>query len=98
MLQTDDQCLTWFEPSPWDWSLADFPSPTELPAPIFRNDLSFSSPGWPPKPQLLASQADGATDSADEKPTLSGKDTIAVAQILTAQIVLATLGKFQISI
>ena len=98
MLQTDDQCLTWFEPSPWDWSLADLPSPTELPAPIFRNDLSFSSPGWPPKPQLLVSQADGAADSADEKPTLSSKDTIAVAQILTAQIVLATLGKFQISI
>ena len=98
MLQTDDQCLTWFEPSPWDWSLADLPSPTELPAPISRNDLSFSSPGWPPKPQLLVSQADGAADSADEKPTLSSKDTIAVAQILTAQIVLATLGKFQISI
>ena len=78
--------------------MADVPSPTELPAPAFRNDLSFSSPGWPPKPQLLAPQANSATDFADEKPTLSGKDTIAVAQILTAQIVLATLGKFQISI
>lgn len=94
MVQTDDQCLTWFEPSPWDWSLADLPS-TELPSPTFRNDLSFSSPGWPPKPQLLASQADGAIDSADEKPTLSGKDTIAVAQIITDQIVLATLDILQ---
>lgn len=95
MVQTDDQCLTWFEPSPWDWSLADLPSPAEMPIPAFRNDLSFFSPGWPPKPQLLASQTDGTTDPIDDKPTLSGKDTIAVAQILTAQIVLATLDILQ---
>ncbi|OCK76217.1 hypothetical protein K432DRAFT_336116 [Lepidopterella palustris CBS 459.81] len=91
MLQTNDRCLLWFEPSPWDWSLADFPSPTELATSTSRNDPSFISPSWLPRSFTLNSPGDSSAEASEEMPTMSGKDMIAVAQILTDQIITATL-------
>ncbi|KAF2181096.1 hypothetical protein K469DRAFT_265205 [Zopfia rhizophila CBS 207.26] len=89
-LQTDDSCLVWFEPTPWDWSLANMPPPVELPSATLRNDVPAFSPVFSSMPNTPTSQPDLTVDIPDEKP-LSGKDSIAVAQIVTDQIVHATL-------
>ncbi|KAF2494486.1 hypothetical protein BU16DRAFT_618564 [Lophium mytilinum] len=88
LLQTDQACLGGFEPSPWDWSLVSLPSPSERHSSVARADVAFPSPGLSPMPTTL-SQIE--ISPSDEKVLLSGKDMIAVAQILTDQIVSSTL-------
>ncbi|KAF2472631.1 uncharacterized protein BDR25DRAFT_284183 [Lindgomyces ingoldianus] len=89
-LQTDESCLAWFEPNPSDWCLAYVPAPAELPLAVARNDVPAFSPIIPSMPDTPTSQPDLQADFPDEKP-LSPKDSIAVAQIVTDQIVSATL-------
>jgi mediator of RNA polymerase II transcription subunit 13 len=83
-LQTDQACLLSLESSPWDWSLVNLPPPVERRVPIPRADMSFPSPGQSPVPTALSRIENSPSE-------LSGKDTIAVAQILTDQIVSSTL-------
>ncbi|KAF2117159.1 mediator complex subunit 13 C-terminal-domain-containing protein [Lophiotrema nucula] len=89
-LQVDDSALTMFEPNSWDWSLLNVPAPAEVVSPIPRNYVPSFSPLASSLPGTPTSQPDVAIDVADEKP-LSEKDSIAVAQIVTDQIVTATL-------
>ncbi|KAF1995378.1 hypothetical protein P154DRAFT_526425 [Amniculicola lignicola CBS 123094] len=89
-LQTDEGCLTWFEPSLSDWSLARAPPPQEISTINARNPVPSFSPIVSSLPNTPTSQPDTAADPSDEKP-LNAKDNIAVAQIVTDQIVKATL-------
>ncbi|KAF1938159.1 hypothetical protein EJ02DRAFT_32338 [Clathrospora elynae] len=90
-LQLDEATLSSFEPSPLDWSLVNFPAPAERPATGAR----YSMPTLPPYPAQMpdtpTSQPDFTFDIADEKPVMGGKDSIAITQIVTDQIVAATL-------
>ncbi|ORY02683.1 mediator complex subunit 13 C-terminal-domain-containing protein [Clohesyomyces aquaticus] len=89
-LQTDESCLMWFESNPADWSLTYLPAPAGLPSTLARNDIPTFSPISPSLPDTPTSQPDTPNDLPDEKP-LGIKDSIAVAQIITDQIVSATL-------
>jgi mediator of RNA polymerase II transcription subunit 13 len=92
-LQTDESALTSFEPDPWDWSLSNVPGPTELQSASTRYVVPSFSPAVSSMPNTPTSQPDLSIEPPDEKP-LSPKDSIAVAQIVTDQIVSATLDIF----
>jgi mediator of RNA polymerase II transcription subunit 13 len=89
-LQLDEALLNSFEPSFLDWSLVNFPSPAERPAAGAR----YSLPALPACPMQMpdtpTSQPDLGFEVPDENP-LNGKDSIAITQIVTDQIVSATL-------
>lgn len=89
-LQLDEASLASFEPTSWDWSLINFPSPTERPLAGAR----FAMPSLPaPNAQLPdtpTSQPDMNMESSDDQ-ALSGRDSIAITQIVTDQIVSASL-------
>ena len=93
MAHVDEGSIVSFEPSPWDWSLINVPPPTELQfsgrytIPSFSYTIS-SIPNTP------TSQSDQFIEPADDK-TLGPKDRIAVAQIVTEQIVSSTLDLLQ---
>ncbi|KAF2799159.1 hypothetical protein K505DRAFT_371161 [Melanomma pulvis-pyrius CBS 109.77] len=93
VLQTDEGSLASFEPSPWDWSLTNVPAPIELQSTSTRYNIPSFSPAVSSMPNTPTSQPDLYVDPPDEKPP-SGKDIIAVAQIVTDQIVSATLDIF----
>jgi mediator of RNA polymerase II transcription subunit 13 len=93
-LQTEDSCLNWFEPNPWDWSLTDLPPPSEISAPVSRKDIPSFSPVITSLPNTPTSQPEMTVEPPEERSTLSGKDSIAVAQIVTDQIVSTTLDLF----
>ncbi|KAF2729535.1 hypothetical protein EJ04DRAFT_502146 [Polyplosphaeria fusca] len=89
-LHTDNSILATLEPNAWDWSLADAPSPALVSGNSSRNYVPSFPPAGPSMPGTPTSQSDGVVDQPEEKP-LSGKDSIAIAQIVTDQIVTATL-------
>ncbi|PVI02871.1 hypothetical protein DM02DRAFT_653184 [Periconia macrospinosa] len=89
-LQTDDAALALLEPTLSDWSLVDVPAPVEIPSNQTRYSIPVFSPSNQSTPNTPVSPPDISMDMLDEKP-LSGKDSIAVAQIVTAQVVSATL-------
>ncbi|KAF1829520.1 hypothetical protein BDW02DRAFT_602486 [Decorospora gaudefroyi] len=89
-LQLDETILNTFEPTLWDWSLVAFPSPAERPAVGARYNLPTLPPCTAQMPDTPTSQPDLPFEVPDEKP-LSGKDSIAITQIITDQIVSATL-------
>ncbi|KAF2123929.1 hypothetical protein P153DRAFT_351481 [Dothidotthia symphoricarpi CBS 119687] len=89
-LQLDEASLACFEPSSSDWSLVNLPSPVERLLTGARYNMPSFAPliaQWPGTP---TSQPDVTMDTTDEKP-LSGKDNIAITQIVTDQIISATL-------
>lgn len=89
-LQLDEAQLASFEPNSWDWSLVGFPSPAERPL----NNARFIMPVLPQSPAQMpdtpTSQPDLTLELPDDRP-LNGKDSIAVTQIVTDQIISATL-------
>ncbi|KAF2641089.1 hypothetical protein P280DRAFT_425265 [Massarina eburnea CBS 473.64] len=89
-LHTDETTLMAFEPTSWDWALVNAPSPEELPTGHARYVVPAFSPLVSSMPTTPVSPSDISMDMLDEKP-LSGKDSIAVAQIVTDQITSATL-------
>ncbi|CAO2647620.1 Nn.00g085420.m01.CDS01 [Neocucurbitaria sp. VM-36] len=91
-LQLDEAALASFEPDTWDWSLVKFPSPAERPTAGARYAMPALSPSNAQMPDTPTSQPDLTFDQPDDKPlNLSGKDSIAVTQIVTDQIISATL-------
>jgi mediator of RNA polymerase II transcription subunit 13 len=87
-LQTDESSLALFEASYWDWPLTIPSAPMETSAVIGRYDIPTFPPLTTSLPNTPTSQPD--LEFPDEKP-LSGKDSIAVAQIVTEQTASATL-------
>ncbi|KAF2202802.1 hypothetical protein GQ43DRAFT_368263 [Delitschia confertaspora ATCC 74209] len=94
LFQIDDNCLQWFEPNPWDWSLVNLPPPVEMTVSTPRKDILTLSPIFSSMPNTPTSQPEFSVEPPEEKYVLSGKDSIAVAQIITDQIVSATLDLF----
>ncbi|KAH6206852.1 mediator of RNA polymerase II transcription subunit 13 [Parastagonospora nodorum] len=89
-LLLDESSLTFFEPNTWDWSIVRLPPPSERPP----NGARYAIPSLPSSvmqlPDTPTSQPDLSMEPPEEKP-LNGKESIAVTQILTDQIVSATL-------
>lgn len=89
-LQLDDAALANLEPNSWDWSLLHCPPPAEH----SLQGARFIMPPLPPivsqLPDTPTSQPDFASEMLDEK-SLTGKDSISIIQIVTDQIVSATL-------
>ncbi|XP_014555799.1 hypothetical protein COCVIDRAFT_101434 [Bipolaris victoriae FI3] len=89
-LHLDEANLSSFEPSLWDWSLVNVPSPAERPVAGARYSLPALLPGPAQMPDTPTSQPDPAYEVPDEKP-LSAKDSISITQIVTDQLVSTTL-------
>jgi mediator of RNA polymerase II transcription subunit 13 len=89
-IQLDDSSLALFEPNAWDWPLTNVPPPTEVQPNTGRYTLPAFSPIIPSMPNTPTSQPDMSFDISDDKP-LSRADSIAVAQVVTDQIISATL-------
>ncbi|KAF2870294.1 mediator complex subunit 13 C-terminal-domain-containing protein [Massariosphaeria phaeospora] len=89
-LHVEESCLVSFEPTIWDWSLTHVSSPTTLATTNIRYSIPMFSPLMLSMPNTPTSQPDLSIEPLGEKP-LSEKDSIAVAQIVTEQIVKATL-------
>lgn len=93
-LQTDESALVALEPTIWDWAMVDLPPPSEQ----LLNGTRWAMPAFVPSfssvPSTPTSQPDLSMNLIEEKP-LSGKDSIAIAQIVTEQIASATLDIFQ---
>jgi mediator of RNA polymerase II transcription subunit 13 len=89
-LHLDETSLTFFEPTTWDWSLVRSPSPVERPVSGSR----FSMPALPALdaqiPDTPTSQPDLTWEPLDDK-VMTGKDRISITQIVTDQVVPATL-------
>ncbi|OAL52531.1 hypothetical protein IQ07DRAFT_563133 [Pyrenochaeta sp. DS3sAY3a] len=89
-LQFDEALLTQFEPNTWDWSLVRFSSPTEKAPSAARFNMPALPSSLSDMPDTPTSQSEFSVDFSEERP-LSGKDSIAITQIVTDQIVSATL-------
>ncbi|KAJ4298938.1 mediator of RNA polymerase II transcription subunit 13 [Kalmusia sp. IMI 367209] len=89
-LQTDGTALCALEPTISDWSLIGIPPPRELPSYGTRYSIPVFQPTFSSVPSTPTSLPDLSMDLIEEKP-LSGKDSIAIAQIVTDQIAPATL-------
>jgi mediator of RNA polymerase II transcription subunit 13 len=89
-VQTDILHLTLFEPTRWDWPLTDLPPPTEIQSVVTRSGVPAFSPLATSMPGTPTSQADQSLTDPEDKP-LSRNDSIAVAQVVTDQIISATL-------
>lgn len=89
-LLVDEAALTLFEPNTWDWAMVHLSSPAERPS----FGIRYAIPSFPPSvaqlPDTPTSQPDLSMESPDEK-SPSGKDNIAITQIVTDQVVSATL-------
>jgi mediator of RNA polymerase II transcription subunit 13 len=89
-LQLDEGSLALFEPNTWDWAMVNLPSPAERPSTGAR----YSIPSLPPSsmqlPDTPTSQPDVNMELPDERP-LNGKENIFITQIVTDQIISATL-------
>ena len=90
MLFRSEAYLSSFEPSLWDWSLVNVPSPAERPVAGARYSLPALLPSPAQMPDTPTSQPDPAYEAPDEKP-LSGKDSISITQVVTDQLVSTTL-------
>ena len=93
-LQVDDSALISLEPSIWDWAMIFLPPPMEQSSGGTRWALPAFAPWYSSVPSTPTSQPDLFTHLNEEK-SLSGKDKIAIAQIVTDQIVSATLDIFE---
>ena len=89
-LQLDEANLSIFEPSLLDWSLVNFPSPAERVTTGARYSFPALLPSPSQMPDTPTSQPDLNYEVPEEKP-LNGKDIISITQIVTDQIVSATL-------
>ncbi|KAI4954840.1 hypothetical protein J4E86_006150 [Alternaria arbusti] len=89
-LQLDESNLNNFEPSLWDWSLVHFPSPVERHLAGARYSLPTLQTNPAQMPDTPTSQPEMIYEVSEEKP-LSAKDSISITQIVTDQIVSATL-------
>jgi mediator of RNA polymerase II transcription subunit 13 len=89
-LQTDESALVVLEPTIFDWSLLHLPPPTELASSGARWTLPSFPYSYSSVPSTPTSQPDLSMNLIEEK-ALSGKDSIAIAQIVTDQIASATL-------
>ncbi|KAL7775653.1 hypothetical protein CFE70_009497 [Pyrenophora teres f. teres 0-1] len=89
-LQLDEANLSTFEPSLFDWSLVNFPSPAERVATGARYSFPALLPSPSQMPDTPTSQPDLNYEVPEEKPP-NGKDIISITQIVTDQIVSATL-------
>ncbi|KAL5387238.1 hypothetical protein PMIN02_008225 [Paraphaeosphaeria minitans] len=91
-LQTDESALVVLEPTIFDWSLLPLPPPSE------RACARWALPAFPyaysSVPSTPTSQPDLSMNLVEEK-ALSGKDQIAIAQIVTDQIASASLDILQ---
>ena len=89
-LHLDDSSLLAFEPSSWDWSLVKLPPPIEKASAGAR----YSMPTFPHSigqvPDTPTSQPDRTLELPDDKP-MSGSDSINIAQMVSEQIISATL-------
>ncbi|KAL5118621.1 mediator of RNA polymerase II transcription subunit 13 [Pleosporales sp. CAS-2024a] len=89
-LLLDESSITLFEPNTWDWALIHSPCPAERPS----NGSRYAIPSLPSNAQQLpdtpTSQPDLKMDMPEERP-MSGKDNIAITQIVTDQVIAATL-------
>jgi mediator of RNA polymerase II transcription subunit 13 len=89
-LQLDDSSLFTFEPNTWDWSLLKLPPPIER----SPDGTRYTMPMFPHPigqvPDTPTSQTEVGFDVAEEKPS-SGSDNINIAQMVTEQIISATL-------
>ena len=88
-LQTDAAVLSSLEPTPSDWALINTPAPAEIPSTSARYSNPVFSPVFPSIPDTPTSQPDLSLEPMDNR-SASDKDNIAVAQIVTDQIVSAT--------
>ncbi|KAJ4349585.1 mediator of RNA polymerase II transcription subunit 13 [Didymosphaeria variabile] len=93
-LQTDESALVVLEPTIFDWSLIHLPPPMELTLSGARWNLPAFPYSYSSVPSTPTSQPDLSMNMIEEKP-LSGKDNIAIAQIVTDQIASATLDILQ---
>jgi mediator of RNA polymerase II transcription subunit 13 len=89
-LLLDETSLTIFEPNTWDWAMIALPSPLERPSHGARFAILSLPPSAAQLPDTPTSQPDLSMELSEEKP-LSGKESIAVTQIITDQIASATL-------
>ena len=93
-LQVDEVALSSFEPVPSDWSLINLPPPREL----FPARTRFTIPNFSPMigsvPTTPTSPMEPAMELSDDK-AWTGKDNIAITQIVAEQIIFATLDLLQ---
>lgn len=89
-LALDDSSLLTFEPSSWDWSLVKLPPPTAKPGAGVRYSMPLFPHPIGQVPDTPTSQPDLSFEIPDEK-VMSGSDSINVAQMVTEQIISATL-------
>ncbi|KAF2657781.1 hypothetical protein K491DRAFT_776987 [Lophiostoma macrostomum CBS 122681] len=89
-LQTDEGALVLLDPTRWDWPMINLPPPIELRSNSGRYTIPSFSPLAGSMPNTPTSQPDLTLDIPDEKP-LSAMETISIAQMVTEQIVYATL-------
>ena len=89
-LHLDDSSLLTLEPSSWDWSLVKLPPPVERPSAGARYSMPLFPQPLGQVPDTPTSQPDLTLELPDAKP-LSGPDNINIAQVVTEQIISATL-------
>lgn len=89
-LHLDDSSLLTFEPSSWDWSLLKLPPPIERPSVGSRYTMPLFPHPIGQVPDTPTSQPEMVFEIAEEK-ALSGSDTINIAQMVTEQVISATL-------
>ncbi|KAH7069893.1 mediator complex subunit 13 C-terminal-domain-containing protein [Paraphoma chrysanthemicola] len=89
-LVLDEASLSVFDANSWDWPLLRLPPPTERSLAGSRYAIPSLSSVSTRLPDTPTSQPDVDMDLPDEKPT-SGKESIVVTQIVTDQIISATL-------
>lgn len=89
-LQLEEASLTLFEPNTGDWAMANLPPPTERRSAGTRYAIPSLPRSLVQLPDTPTSQPDFEMDFPDEKP-FSGKENIFITQIITDQIISATL-------
>ncbi|KAH8707520.1 mediator complex subunit 13 C-terminal-domain-containing protein [Phaeosphaeriaceae sp. PMI808] len=89
-LQLDDASLAFFEPNTWDWPILNVLLPAERPLAGARYILPSLPPSNVQLPDTPTSQPEVSMELPEERP-VNGKDSIAITQILTDQIISATL-------
>ena len=89
-LHLDDSSLLNFEPSSWDWSLVKLAPPTVKLGAAVRYSMPLFPHPVGQVPDTPTSQSDLFFNIQDEKP-LSGSDSINIAQMVTEQVISATL-------
>ncbi|KAF2760445.1 hypothetical protein EJ05DRAFT_285010 [Pseudovirgaria hyperparasitica] len=89
VVSIDPSELGRFEPSPWDWNLAGFPTPSATPTPSSGN-ISSSSQGTMNPPSLKSDPDNKSTQNLDAE-ALTKRDVISIAQIFSDQVVTSCL-------